>query len=67
VILASHVGATFPAIAVDHRGDDTVVHLLDPAVVAELAGAPDIALGARLDVRLAAADPTAGTVTFTPA
>lgn len=67
VILASHVGATFPAIAVDHRGDGTVVHLLDPAVVAELAGAPDIPLGARLDVRLAAADPTAGTVTFTPA
>jgi hypothetical protein len=44
-----------------------VIHLLDPAVVAEVADAPDIPLGSRLDVRLVAADPTAGTVTFTPA
>jgi exoribonuclease R len=65
VMLEAHVGATFPAIAVDRRGDSTVIHLLDPAVVAELADAPDIPLGTRLDVRLAAADPTAGTVTFT--
>jgi exoribonuclease R len=67
VVLESRVGATFPALVVDHRGDDAVVHLLDPAVIAEVPGAAGIPLGTRLDVRLVAADPTAGTVTFAPA
>lgn len=66
VVLEFRVGATFPAIVVDHRGDDAVVHLLDPAVIAEVSGAAGIPLGTRLDVRLLAADPAAGTVTFAP-
>lgn len=67
VVLRDRVGQVFTAVAVDRRGVDTVVHLLEPAVVAEVADSPDLPLGVTVDVRLTAADPEAGTVAFVPA
>jgi exoribonuclease R len=65
VVLAPRVGETFHAVAVHHRGDTTEVTVPDPAVVATVDGA--LELGATIRVRLADADPVAGTVTFVPA
>ena len=64
VVLSPTVGTTYAAIAVNRRGDDTIVHLLEPAVVATLAGHGNIPLGSTLEVRLVEADPQAGTVRF---
>lgn len=66
-VLAPRVGAVFDAVAVRRRGDDTEVHLLDPAVVAVLHDAGVSELGAPVGVRLAEADVEAATVRFVPA
>ena len=67
VMLADRVGETFPAtvVDIDDEGEQAVVQLPEPAVVAQLpAGA--LRLGERVHVRLTAADPHARAVTFTP-
>ncbi len=65
VVLEPRVGQTFSAVVVDVDDEDdrSKIQLRDPAVVAKIktAAAP---LGAEVDVRLVAADPTQRSITF---
>jgi len=65
LVLSSRVGEEFDATVVEvaRDRDRGVVQLVDPAVRAPVAG-PRLALGARLTVRLEAADPVSRTVLF---
>jgi exoribonuclease R len=61
-LLAGRVGQTFDAVVVDVNRTGGKVQVLDPVVLAAAAGT--FTLGERVRVRLAQADPTAGTVRF---
>lgn len=63
VVLASQVGQTFPATVIDFDHDRATVQLRDPPVVAKI-DEGDVALGDRIEVRLASADPSEREVTF---
>jgi exoribonuclease R len=63
VILADHVGATFPATVVDRHRRGVVVLLADVPVVATVAG-DHRPLGEAVTVRLDAVDPVARTLSF---
>lgn len=66
VILSGHEGAVYDAIPVGTRDGATVVHLVDPAIVATLPAGIDAELGTVLRVRLEATDTADGTVRFAP-
>ena len=63
-VLSGRTGEVFAAVVVEvaKEGDGGRVQLLDPPVVAHCSGR--LELGAPVRVRLAAADPVGGTVTF---
>jgi exoribonuclease R len=63
VILADHVGATFPATVVDRHRRGVVVLLADVPVVAAVTG-DHRPLGEAVTVRLDAVDPVARTLSF---
>lgn len=65
LVLAEHVGERFHAVVVDHRRDESVVQLRDPAVVASVPGT--VPLGQEVSVELTGADPIARTVSFVAA
>lgn len=67
VILAGRQGQVFDAVAVGNRNGTTVIHLLDPAIVATLPDGVDVPLGTVVPVRLEGADVDAGRVRFVPA
>jgi exoribonuclease R len=66
-LLAPRVGEVFDVAVVEHdeERDRSTVALDDPAVRARCDGRPP--LGERIEARLVEADPTVGTVRFTPA
>lgn len=67
VILTGRQGQVFDAVAVGNRNGTTVIHLLDPAIVATLPDGVDVPLGTVVPVRLEGADVDAGRVRFVPA
>jgi exoribonuclease R len=66
LVLAPHVGERFAAQVVETGPKRGVVQLREPAVRARC-DAPDLPLGARIDVELVTADPATRTVRFRPA
>lgn len=63
-VLAPRIGAVFEAVAVRRSGGDTMIHVLEPAVVAVLPDDGTTDLGSVVRVRLIAADIDTATVTF---
>ncbi|MGE0879669.1 MAG: RNB domain-containing ribonuclease [Acidimicrobiia bacterium] len=62
-VLSNQVGRTFEAMVVERRGERIVIHIAEPAIVTTLP-ADHVEPGGHLTVRLDAADPTNGTITF---
>lgn len=60
LLLSDDIGATFPAVVVDHRNGDSQVQVSDPAVVATVPGTHQ--LGDHVTVRVDAADPATRTL-----
>ena len=61
-VLSSRVGETFDAVVTDADHDGGIAQIADPAVRARVKG--KLPLGESVRVRLDAADPASGTVTF---
>lgn len=62
MMLAPSVGAQFDATVVNHRRDDAVISIADPAVVATVRPKPQ--LGQEIRVKLLKADPVTRTLRF---
>lgn len=62
LILAQSIGHTFDAVVVNHREDEAVIQLRDPAVVVNVT--PKRPLGEELKVRLTAVNAAERTTTF---
>lgn len=62
MMLEPSVGQTFDAIVVNHRRDQAIIQIRDPAVIAAVEPKPQ--LGQEIRVRLLAADPQARSVRF---
>ena len=54
LVLEPHVGESFPATVVDHRGERAIVQIAEPAIVARIDALPP--LGTEITVRLDAVD-----------
>jgi exoribonuclease R len=61
-VLTRYVGATVDGVVVDVDQRRTAVQLLRPAVVADIAAAPQLSLGDEVRVRVVAADPVTRSV-----
>lgn len=62
MMLEDALGHVFDAVVVNHRGDEAIIQLADPAVIATIHPKPQ--LGQEIRVRLLAVDPAARRVEF---
>ncbi len=62
MMLQPSIGQEFDAVVVNHRRDEAMIQLRDPAVIAQIAPKPQ--LGQEIRVRLVAVDPPARRVEF---